>query len=38
MIGLTEDGGEDDEVNPVVEEGAEGDGGGLDGGEVCIFL
>jgi hypothetical protein len=30
VVGLAEDGGEDDEVDAVVEEGAEGDGGGLD--------
>lgn len=34
VVGLAEDGREDDEVDAVVEEGAEGDGGGLDGGEI----
>jgi hypothetical protein len=34
VVGVAEDGGEDGEGNGVVEDGAEGDGGGLDGGEV----
>lgn len=34
MVGLAEDGREDDKVDAVVEEGAEGDGRGLDGREV----
>lgn len=34
VVGLAEDGGEDDEVDAVVEEGAEGDGGGFHGREV----
>lgn len=34
VVGLAKDGSEDDEVDAVVEEGAEGDGGGLDGREV----
>lgn len=34
VVGLAEDGREDDEVDAVVEEGAEGDGRGLDGREV----
>lgn len=36
LVSLAEDGGEDDEVDAVVEEGAEGDGGGFDGREVCV--
>lgn len=36
LVGLAEDGGEDDEVDAVVEEGAEGDGGGFNGREVCV--
>ena len=35
VVRLAEDGGEDDEVDAVVEEGAEGDGRGLNRGEVC---
>lgn len=38
VIGLAEDGGEDDEVDAVVEGSAEGDGRGLDSGEVCWEL
>lgn len=34
VVRLAEDGREDDEVDAVVEEGAEGDGRGLDGREV----
>lgn len=34
LVGLAEDGGEDGELNTVVESSAQGDSGGLDGGEV----
>lgn len=34
VVGLAEDGGQDDEVDAVVEEGAEGDGRRFDRGEV----
>lgn len=35
LVRLAEDGGEHGDLDAVVEEGAEGDGRGLDGGEVC---
>ena len=35
VVGVTEDGTEDCEGGGVVEDGAEGDGGWLDGREVC---
>lgn len=46
LVGLAEDGSEDGELNAVVEGRAEGDGRGLDGGEVvqrhfdelCLFV
>jgi hypothetical protein len=34
LVGLAEDGGEDGELNTVVESSAQGDSGGLDGGKV----
>jgi len=34
VVGVTEDGAEDSEGGSVVEDRAEGDGGGLDGWEV----
>ena len=34
MVGVAEDGAEDGEGGGVVEDRAEGDGGGLDGGEI----
>lgn len=35
LVGLAEEGSHDGELNTMVEDGAEGDGGGLDGGKVC---
>ncbi|KAI6763737.1 hypothetical protein HG530_007526 [Fusarium avenaceum] len=37
LVGLAEDGGEDGELNTVVESSAQGDSGGLDGGEYLYF-
>jgi hypothetical protein len=34
VVGVAEDGAEDGEAGGVVEDCAEGDGGGLDGGEI----
>lgn len=35
LVGLAEDGAQDGQLDAVVEDEAEGDGRGLDGGEVC---